>query len=165
MQKTDKKIENALLNARKNSLEKINEMPYNRQWIAEVDGVNFINDSYAKDIQWAIETIENSDKPIIWILGETKDELDYSGLKTFLKGKVEAIVSYGEFSKDHKYKMEAIVPFYSQQENLEKAFDRAWRVANPRFKIVFSPGCSDEKLWNDVEERGHFFNQLIKKIK
>ena len=165
MQKTDKKIENALLSARKNSLENINKIPFNRQRVAEADGVNFINDSVSMDIDWAIETIQNSDKPIIWLLGETKEALDYPWLKTFLKGKVEAIVSYGDFSKEHKYKMEALVPFYSQQESLEKAFDRAWAVANPKFTIVFSPGCADEKLWNDVEERGQFFNQLINKIK
>ena len=165
MQKTDKKIENALLSARKNSLEILNKIPFNRQWVAEVNGVNFINDSLSMDIDWAIETIENSDKPIIWILGENKEPLDYVWLKTFLKGKVEAIVSYGDFSKDHKYKMESLVPFYSQQDNLEKAFNRAWAVANPKFTVVFSPGCADEKWWNDVEERGQFFNQLINKIK
>lgn len=165
MNKTEKKLENALLNARTESLKQIHKMPFNRQWVAEVDGINFINDSLSLDIDWAIETIENSDKPIIWILGETKEPLNYTWLKDFLKGKVEAIVSYGEFSKDHKYKMEALVPFYSQHDNLENAFDRTWAVANPKFTIVFSPACADQKWWNDIEERGQFFNQLIDKIK
>jgi UDP-N-acetylmuramoylalanine--D-glutamate ligase len=165
MQKTDKKVENPLLNARKNSLKNINKTPFNRQWIGEVNGVNFVNDSLCMDMEWAIETIQQSNKPIIWIMGETKESLQYSWLKTFLKDKVEAIVSYGDFSKEHKYKMEAIVPFYSQQDNLENAFNRAWAVANPKFTVVFSPACADEKWWNDVEERGQFFNELINKIK
>lgn len=165
MNKTGKKLENTLLNARKNSLEQINKAPFNRQWVAEVDGVNFINDSLSMDIDWAIETIQNSEKPIIWILGETNEPLDYTWLKEFLKGKVEAIISYGDFTKSHKYKMEALVPFYSEHENLEDAFDRTWAVANPEFTIVFSPACPDQKWWNDIEERGNFFNQLIEKVK
>jgi len=165
MNKTEKKIENLLLNARKESLKQIHKTPFNRQWVAEVDGVNFINDSLSIDIDWAIETIQNSEKPIIWILGQTDEPLNYKWLKDFLKGKVEAIISYGEFSKDHKYKMEALVPFYSQHDNLEDAFDRSWTVSNPKFTIVFSPACTDQKWWNNTEERGRFFNQLINKIK
>jgi len=165
MNKVEKKIENALLNARKQSLENINKIEFSREFVAEIDGVKFINDAQSMDMDWAIETIDNSDKPIIWILGETKESLDYSWLKTFLKGKVEAIVSYGNFSKEHKYKMEALVPFYSQQDNLENAFNRTWAVANPKFTIVFSPACSDETIWNTPEERGLFFNKLIETIK
>ncbi len=165
MQKTDKKVGNAFLNARKESLDKINKIPFNRQWVAEVDGVNFVNDSMSMDIDWAIETIQNSNKPIIWILGETKEALDYTWLKSFLSDKVEAIVSYGTFSKEHKYKMEALVPFYSQHDNLNDAFDRTWAVANPKFTVVFSPACADEKLWENPTERGNFFNELIEKIK
>jgi len=165
MNKVEKKIENALLNARKQSLETINKIEFSREFAAEIDGVKFINDAQSIDMDWAIETIENSDKPIIWILGETKETLDYTWLKTFLKGKVEAIVSYGDFSKEHKYKMEALVPFYSEHDNLENAFKRTWAVANPKFTIVFSPACSDETIWNTPEERGLFFNTLIETIK
>jgi|GEM_PF-1816835 len=165
MNKVEKKIENALLNARKQSLENIHKTVFSREVIAEIDGVKFVNDAQSMDMDWAIETIENSDKPIIWILGETKESLDYNWLKTFLKGKVEAIVSYGDFSKEHKYKMEALVPFYSQHDNLENAFNRTWAVAIPKFTIVFSPACSDEAIWNTPEERGMFFNKLIETIK
>ncbi len=164
MQKTNKKTDNPLLSARKSGLQNINKMPFNRQWIKEVEGVNFINDSASVDLEWALETIAKSDKPIIWIMGQTKDALDYQNLKTYLKGKVEAIVSYGEFTKEHNYKMEAMVPFYSCQNDLEGAFNRAWAVANPKFTIVFSPACADEKWWGDVEERGHFFNELINNL-
>ena len=146
-------------------IDNINKITFSREFVAEIDGVKFINDAQSMDMDWAIETIENSDKPLIWILGETKEILDYAWLKTFLKGKVEAIVSYGNFSKDHKYKMEALVPFYSQQDNLENAFNRTWAVANPKFTIVFSPACSDDNIWNTPEERGLFFNELIETIK
>ena len=165
MQKTNKKTENKLVSARKNALQNINKMPFNRQWVKEVEGVNFINDSASVDLEWALETIEQSDKPIIWIMGETKDAINYQDLKALLNNKVEAIVSYGEFTKEHNYKMEAMVPFYSHQSDLEGAFNRAWAVANPKFTIVFSPACKDEKWWDDIEERGHFFNSLIKTIK
>ena len=165
MQKTDKKVGNALLNARKATLENINKISFSREFVAEIDGVKLINDSQSLDIDWAIETIESSDKPIIWIVGETQETLDYTWLKTFLKGKVEAIVSYGAFTKEHKYKMEALVPFYSQNDDLENAFNRAWAVANPKFTIVFSPACKNENLWNTPEERGQFFNKLINNIK
>ena len=156
--------ENSLVSARKKALQNINQMPYNRQWIAEVEGVNYINDSVSVDLEWALETIAQSEKPIIWILGQTKDVIDYQSLKAFLNGKVEAIISYGEFTKEHNYKMEAMVPFYSVQNDLEGAFKRARAVANPKFTIVFSPACADEKWWDDVEQRGVFFNQLINNI-
>lgn len=165
MNKVDKKLENALLNARKQSLETINKVSFNRELVAEIDGVRFVNDSQSLDMDWAIKTIEHSDKPIIWILGETKEDLNYEWLKGFLKGKVEAIVSYGNFSKEHKYKMEALVPFYSEHDNLENAFNRTWAVANPKFTIVFSPACTDETIWETPEERGQFFNELIETIK
>ena len=165
MQKTDEKVENALLNARQKSLENINKINFNRQFIGEINGIKFINDSESVDLDSALRTIQDSEKPIIWIMGEAKEVLDYIWLKKFLKGKVEAIVSYGSFSKEHKYKMEALVPFYSEHDNLESAFDRTWAVANPKFTIVFSPACQNQDLWNDVNERGQFFNRLVENIK
>ena len=164
MQKTDKKIENVLLSARKKSLQHIKKVSFDKELVAEIDGVKFINDSQSINIEWALDTIQKSEKPIIWILGETKGLLDYQELKSFLKGKVEAIVSYGSFTKEHQYNMGSTVPFYSEQDDLEKAFICARAIANPKFTIVFSPGCDDE-LWSDVYERGEFFNQLIKNIK
>jgi UDP-N-acetylmuramoylalanine--D-glutamate ligase len=161
MQKTNKKTDNPLVFARKSALKKINKKPFNRQWIKEINGINFINDSASVDLEWALETIEQSDKPIIWIMGEAKDVMDYQSLKLFLKEKVEAIISYGEFTKEHNYKMESIIPFYSSQNDLKSALNRAWAVANPKFTIVFSPACKDEKWWDDMEERGHFFNSMI----
>jgi len=165
MQKTNKKTENQLMSARKNALQNINKMPFNRQWVKEIEGVNFINDSASVNLEWALQTIEGSNKPIIWIMGETKDSMDYQYLKSFLNNKVEAIISYGEFTKEHNYQMEAMVPFYSSQNDLEDALKRAWAVANPKFTIVFSPACKNEKWWDDIEERGHFFNTLINTLK
>jgi UDP-N-acetylmuramoylalanine--D-glutamate ligase len=164
MHKTNKKTENQLVSARKNALKNINKTPFNRQWTAEIEGVNFINDSASVDLEWALETIEQSNKPIIWIMGETIDTIDYQNFKSFLNDKVEAIISYGQFTKEHNYKMEAIVPFYSTHNGLENALNRAWDVANPKFTIVFSPACKDEKWWDDYEERGDFFNSLINKL-
>lgn len=165
MNKIEKQLENALIDARKKALKEINKVNFSREFVAEINGVKFINDSQSIDMDWAIETIQNSEKPIIWIMGNVSADLDYSWLKSFLKGKVEAIVSYGDFSKEHKYNMEAAVPFYSEHQDLKAAFDRTWAVANPKFTIVFSPACADENLWNNIEERGQFFNQLVNKIK
>jgi UDP-N-acetylmuramoylalanine--D-glutamate ligase len=164
MNKIEKQLENALIKARQKALDEINKVSYNREFVAEVNGVKFINDSQSADWEWAMETIQSSEKPIIWIMGQTAEVIDYNWLKTFLKGKVEAVVSYGSFSKEHKYNMEATVPFYSEHNDLDSAFDRVWSVANPEFTVVFSPACLDEKLWQSVEERGQYFNQLIKKI-
>ncbi len=164
MQKTNKKTENPLLTARKQSLKNINKMPFNRQWVKEVNGVNFINDSASTDLEWALNTIQQSNHPIIWIVGEIKEEINYEALKNKLKNKVEAIISYGQLSKEHHYKMEAMVPFYSAQANLTKAFERTWSVANPKFTIVFSPACLDENNWENVKERGQFFNDLINQL-
>jgi len=165
MNKIEKKTEDLLLNARKASLTNINKLEFNQELVVEINGVKIINDSQSLNIEHAIETIQNSEKPIIWILGEANQPLDYTWLKTFLKDKVEAIVSYGKFSKEHKYKMEALVPFYSQHDDLESAFNRTWAVSNPKFTIVFSPACRNENLWDTPEERGQFFNKLINNIK
>ncbi|MGV6861777.1 MAG: hypothetical protein ACWA41_08390 [Putridiphycobacter sp.] len=165
MDKTKNITTNKLVSARREGLKEINKIVFNRQWVAELNGINFINDSASIDLDWALETIELSDKPIIWIMGETKADLDYGMLKEILKNKVEAIISYGEFSKDHNYNMEAMVPFYSPHSNLKDAFNRAWAVANPKFTIVFSPACKNENWWTNIEERGQFFNDLIESIK
>ena len=72
MQKTDKKIENVLLSARKKSLQHIKKVSFDKELVAEIDGVKFINDSQSISMEWALDTIQKSEKPIIWILGETK---------------------------------------------------------------------------------------------
>ena len=96
MNNIDKKLENALISARKQALKEINKVDFSRTFVTEIDGVKFINDAQSINMEWAIETIQKSDKPIIWIMGEVSETLDYTWLKSFLKGKVEesAVVDY-----------------------------------------------------------------------
>jgi UDP-N-acetylmuramoylalanine-D-glutamate ligase len=164
MQKTDKKNETQLISARKRSLKAHNKLPFSRQWIKDINGVNFINDAVSSDLNWAIESIHLAEKPIIWIVGQITEKINYDLLKKHLNGKVEAIISFGEYTKSHHYKMSALVPFYNNQSNLEEAVQRAWSVSNPTFTILFSPACYDNQKSESIEDRGHFFNHLINKL-
>lgn len=164
MQKTDKKVENAFVKAREEALSKAQKLSFDREWMGEVNGIHFINDAKALDLDWTLESIKNTESPIIWLTGNWNQEVDYSWLKNQLNGQVEAVVAYGDFSKNHKYQMEATVPFYSEHETLAEAFNRVWAVANPKFTILFSPATEVEDEWSSWSERGLAFNDLVRNL-
>ena len=77
------------------SLQNFNNLEHRLEMVAKINGIEFINDSKATNINSTWYALESMDKPTVWIVGGEDKGNDYCDLKDLVKEKVKAIICLG----------------------------------------------------------------------
>lgn len=147
------------------ALEDFEAVEHRLEYVETIDGVKYINDSKATNVNSCWYALESMQAPTILILGGKDKGNDYSEIEHFVKDKVKAIVCMGvDNSKLHKFfddKVKNIADAGSMQEAVEKS-----RVfASPGDVVLLSPCCASFDLFKSYEDRGRQFKEQVRKLK
>lgn len=134
------------------------------EYVAEIEGVKFINDSKATLVESAVWAIDNISSGIILIAGGRDKGLDYQGLIPAARGKVKEVVLIGEARKKIAGAFAGALP-YQEAATLEAAVEAAFKAASPGDTVLLSPMCSSFDMFSDYEERGRVFKQAVNDLK
>ena len=91
------------------SLMDFENVEHRLEFVAKINGIEFINDSKATNINAAWYALESMDKPTVWIVGGVDKGNDYSELEALVKAKVKAIVCLGMENEKIKEAFSGIV--------------------------------------------------------
>ena len=146
------------------SLEDFENVEHRLEFVAKVNGIEFINDSKATNINstwYALETMEN---PVVWVMGGVDKGNDYSELSNLVKDKVKAIICLGidnqKIIKAFGHLVETIIEVGSATE----AVAYAYRLAKKNETVLLSPACASFDLFENYEDRGNQFKQAVRKL-
>ena len=146
------------------SLEDFENVEHRLEFVAKVNGIEFINDSKATNINstwYALETMENR---VVWVMGGVDKGNDYSELSNLVKDKVKAIICLGidnqKIIKAFGHLVETIVEVGSATE----AVAYAYRLAKKNETVLLSPACASFDLFENYEDRGNQFKQAVRKL-
>lgn len=129
--------------------------------VREVNGVVYINDSKATNVDAAWYALECQTKPIIWIVGGTDKGNDYEPLKGFAKEKVKAIVCLGiDNAKIHK-SFEDVVDTIVDVQSAKACVETAQKLAVEGDVVLLSPCCASFDLFKNYEDRGRQFKEAV----
>lgn len=148
----------------RNSLMTFQAVEHRLEQVAQINGVTFINDSKATNVNAAYFALESMNQPTIWIAGGVDKGNDYTEIENLVKRKVKAIVCLGidnqkiiDFFKDKK---ESI---YSTS-SMEEAVRVSKSLTDKGDTVLLSPCCASFDLFDNYEDRGQQFkNQVLKK--
>lgn len=147
----------------RNSLMTFQAVPHRLELVAEINGVQYINDSKATNVNACYYALESMKRPTIWIVGGTDKGNDYSEIEDLVKKKVKAIVCMGidnekiiEFFKDKKEKI------YSTS-SIEECIKVCKALAQSGDTVLLSPCCASFDLFNNYEDRGDKFKAEVLK--
>jgi UDP-N-acetylmuramoylalanine--D-glutamate ligase len=126
-----------------------------------IDGVTFINDSKATNIDALEKALLAMRLPVVLIAGGKDKGLDFSGLRPLLREKVKAVVLIGQMTEKLFHAWNKVVPCVAAT-TLADSVERAARLADPGDVVLFSPGCSSFDMFKDFEDRGDQFRALIR---
>jgi len=135
-------------------------LPHRCEKIAVIDGVIFINDSKATNIDALEKALLAMRSPVVLIAGGKDKGLDFSGLRPLLREKAKAIVLIGQMTEKLFTAWNSAVTCV-RAATLADAVDRAHQLAKPGDVVLFSPGCSSFDMFKDFEDRGDQFRALI----
>jgi UDP-N-acetylmuramoylalanine--D-glutamate ligase len=142
----------------------LQNMDHRMEFVANVHGIEFINDSKATNINATWYSLGNMTKPVIWIAGGLYMGCDFGPLKPLIKSKVKTIVCLGkDCSRLHESFKEFDKPFAETQYMME-AVELALSAGVDGDVVLFSPACASFDLYKDFEARGKDFREAVKNL-
>ena len=130
--------------------------------VREVDGVLYINDSKATNVDSVWYALESMTRPVVWIAGGTDKGNDYTPLKAFAREKVKALVCMGLDNEKLVREFTDVVPKVISTASLEEAMQSAVAVAEKGDVVLLSPACASFDLFKNYENRGELFKEWVR---
>jgi UDP-N-acetylmuramoylalanine--D-glutamate ligase len=146
------------------SLSNFNNLEHRLEFVARVNGVEYINDSKATNVNSAWYALESMDKPVIWIAGGVDKGNDYTDLVPLVKNKVKMIICLGlDNIKIHKAFQNSVDMIINTQSAKEAVYV-ASKMSESGDAVLLSPACASFDLFENYEERGRLFKQAVKNL-
>ena len=129
--------------------------------VAEIDGVLYINDSKATNVDSVWYALESMTRPTVWIAGGTDKGNDYSPLFGFAKEKVHTLVCMGLDNNKLEESFKDIIPNIISTDSLDSAMRAAVSAAKSGDAVLLSPACASFDLFKNYCQRGELFKSWI----
>ncbi|WP_332018636.1 UDP-N-acetylmuramoyl-L-alanine--D-glutamate ligase, partial [Kaistella sp.] len=147
----------------RNSLTTFQAVEHRLEQVAEINGVKFINDSKATNVNATYYALESMKQPTVWIVGGTDKGNDYTEIEDLVKRKVKAIVCLGLDNQK-------IIDFFKEKKELiystssmEDAVQTAKSLSKSGDTVLLSPCCASFDLFENYEDRGNKFKKEVLK--
>lgn len=132
------------------------------EFVSEIDGVRFVNDSKGTNPDAAIKAIESIPAPIFLIAGGYDKGSDYGDLIDAFEGKVEMALLMGKTAS--KIKEVAESKGFTKTiilKDMDACVKEAFRQAKPGATVLLSPACASWDMYDNYEQRGRHFKDCV----
>jgi UDP-N-acetylmuramoylalanine--D-glutamate ligase len=139
-------------------------VPHRLEFVAEVDGVSYYNDSIATTPERALAGIRSFTEPTVLLLGGRDKNLPLEDLATEAVRRCRAVVLFGESAAKLEHAFEKTGPngaSVRRVESLSEAVEAARTLAQPGDVVLLSPACTSYDAYDSFEERGEHFRRLV----
>jgi UDP-N-acetylmuramoylalanine--D-glutamate ligase len=138
-------------------------LPHRCERVGEVDGVVFINDSKATNLDALAKALESQSRPVILIAGGKDKGFPFDSIAELVKRKVKHAVLIGEMAERIEESWSPVVGCI-RATNLADAIDAARRYAISGDTVLFSPGTSSFDMFKNYADRGNQFRQRVQEL-
>ena len=145
------------------ALREFRGIPHRSQWVAEIDGVEYVNDSKATNVGAALASIEGRDRPVILIAGGQSKGADMSVMADALKRKVKRVLLLGEDAERLQRAWRGAAEI-ERVDDMRQAVDRAHALAASGDCVLLAPACASFDMYEKFEARGDDFMQRVREL-
>jgi UDP-N-acetylmuramoylalanine--D-glutamate ligase len=148
----------------KESMSDFKNAPHRLEHVARIQGIEFINDSKATNVNSTWYALESINTPIVWIAGGVDKGNDYSMLTQLVKDRVRAIVCLGtDNSKIHEA-FGNVVDIIVNTASAKEAAEVSYHLGKKGDTVLLSPACASFDLFKNYEDRGQQFMDAVKEL-
>ncbi|MFW5867401.1 MAG: UDP-N-acetylmuramoyl-L-alanine--D-glutamate ligase, partial [Armatimonadota bacterium] len=126
--------------------------------VAEIGGVEFINDSKASNPASAVADLGAMERPFVAIVGGKDKGADFSELGALLSDRARAVVLIGEAADRIE---EAMGGGAERAETLSEAVALGYELSKPGGAVIMAPACSSFDMFRNYEHRGDEFREAV----
>ena len=150
----------------KEAIRKFKAVPHRIEYVDTVDDVIYYNDSKGTNTDASIKAIQAMSRPTVLIAGGYDKKVSFDDFAKELKGKVKCLVLLGQTAQQiadtvKKYGFDNII--FTQ--SLEEAVEECRKAANPGDAVLLSPACASWGMFDNYEQRGDMFKELVYNMK
>jgi UDP-N-acetylmuramoylalanine--D-glutamate ligase len=146
------------------SLEDFVNVEHRLEFVAKVNGIEFINDSKATNINSTWFALESMENPTVWIVGGVDKGNDYSELMDLVKSKVKAIICLGVDNNKIIDAFSGMVETIVEAKSAMEAVAYGYRLASKDETVLLSPACASFDLFENYEDRGTQFKHAVRML-
>ena len=139
-------------------------VPHRLEYAGTVQGVRFINDSKATNVNACWYALESMKTPVVLILGGKDKGNDYSELDELVRERVRGFVFLGvDNCKLHGHFDPTGLPTADSRQ-MDDAVRKAFALAQPGDTVLLSPCCASFDLFKNMADRGNQFKEAVKNL-
>jgi len=138
-------------------------LPHRTQWVADVDGVRWFNDSKATNVGAALAAVHGFDGPLVLLAGGQGKGADFSELAAGLGARVKAVVLLGEAAEEIEAELHDKVATQRASDMFD-AVRQAAALAVSGDTVLLSPACASFDMFKDYQQRGEMFMQAVREL-
>ncbi|RKO67456.1 UDP-N-acetylmuramoyl-L-alanine--D-glutamate ligase [Desulfofundulus salinus] len=140
-------------------------VPHRLEFVVEINGVKYINDSKGTNPEASIKALEAYDQPIVLLAGGRNKGNDFTTFARLVKEKVRVLVVLGECAREIEAAARAAgVGEIIRAQDFRDAVFQAYRAARPGEVVLLSPACASWDMFKSYEERGEMFKKLVHEL-
>lgn len=147
----------------KRTLESFRGLEHRLEFVRELDGVRFINDSKGTNVGAVLKSLEGFTEPLILIAGGRDKAGDFSLLRPLVKEKVKCLILIGE-AREKIRKVLGDLTETIMATSLEEAVRLAKGNATKGDVVLLSPACASFDMFKDFEDRGRQFKDIVREL-
>lgn len=145
------------------AIETFSGLPHRMEYVRNLNNVSFYNDSKATTISAVYKGLEGFNN-IILIMGGRDKGLDFTQLNDIIRAKVKHLLLVGE-ARD---KISRSIDFPDNRkyffDDFTDSVNKAYELSEPGDNVILSPGCTSYDMFNNFEERGEKFKEIVMKL-
>ena len=134
------------------------------EYVLTINGIDFINDSKATNVNSSWFALESMKKQVVWIVGGVDKGNEYSDLFSIVKEKVKAIICLGDSNTNIIHSFQGKVETIVQASSMKEAVNHSFNLAEKGETVLLSPACASFDLFKNFEDRGLQFKNAVRSL-
>lgn len=135
------------------------------EWVAEIEGIQFINDSKGTNVDATAFALDAYQNDLIWIAGGVDKGNDYSQLDEKVEGRVKLLICLGKDNEKLNAAFSGKIPDILATQDLHQAIHWALEKGSKGDLVLLSPACASFDLFKNYEDRGNQFKEAVLNLK
>ena len=139
-------------------------LPHRCEWIRTVDGVDYVNDSKATNLDSLEKALAGETRAVVLIAGGKDKGFEFDSVTDLVAQKCRCAVLLGEMAERIEHIWSKRVACVNVGRSLERAVHTARSSARPGDIVLFSPGTSSFDMFRNYADRGNQFRTLVQNL-
>ncbi len=151
------------LPAMQDALEAFPGLPHRSQWVADIAGVRYVDDSKGTNVGATIAAVDGMQGPLVMIAGGLAKGQEFAPLAAAFKDKVRHVVLIGRDAAQLDSALSSVCST-ERAASMQDAVAAAARAARPGDTVLLSPACASLDMFRDYGHRGDVFAAAVQAL-